>query len=67
MLIGLLELTGLVGSAGAKIQLSAFNRADTEPVPFLSNTRRLMMLAFGAMPKYESPLAVLIPAAVPAT
>src|SRR6478672_2340418 len=63
---GLVELTGFVGSAGARIQFSAFNSAEIEPVPFLSNTRRLMRFAFEAIPEYESPEEVLTPAAAPA-
>ena len=50
LLSGLAELTALVGSAGLRIQSRALNNTEVEPRPFLSSTRRLIMLALGAMP-----------------
>src|SRR6266850_2104167 len=67
LLSGLVELTALVGSAGDRIQLSAFSNTAVLPMPFLSSTRRLMILAPGAMPPYLLLLTVLAPAADEAT
>ena len=50
LLSGLVELTGLVGSAGLMIQFSALSKAEVVPVPFEFNTRKLMMVAPGATP-----------------
>src|SRR6185295_15029984 len=67
LLRGFPELTGLVGSTGLSIQLSALRSTEVLPLPFASRTRRLMMLAFGATPSYAVPSFVLVPAADDAT
>src|SRR2546421_6311386 len=48
--VGFEELSGLVGSTGLRIQLSALRRSEVLPTPFESSTRRLMMSALRAMP-----------------
>ena len=48
--LGLLELRGLLGSAGLRIQFSALRTFEVVLAPFEFNTLRLITVAPGAIP-----------------